>query len=69
MSETERADKLRKAIQDYLDGNYASARSYRPGQCPHGVYYYAECEACNDAYFQAALAADDALIAAAERTP
>lgn len=61
MSDKERAELLRKAITDYLAGDFASARSYRPGQCPHGVFYYAECEACNDAHFQKAIDADDAL--------
>jgi hypothetical protein len=49
--------RLRKGIQDFLDGNYKGSRSYRPGKCPHEVWYFNECEACNDEYFHSLLAA------------
>jgi hypothetical protein len=49
------AERLRQGIQDYLDGNYKSARSYRPGKCPHGLWYFNECENCNDEYFHSLL--------------
>lgn len=61
-----RAEELRKAITDYLSGDFASARSYRPGECPHGVIWFHECEACNDAYFQKAIDADDAWLSKAQ---
>ncbi len=51
-------ERLRKGIQDYLDGNYPHPRSYRGGdmKCPHERYYYEECESCNDEYFAKLLA-------------
>ena len=49
-------ERLRKGIQDYLDGNYASSRSYRAQgpqtTCPHGHYYYEDCGQCIDEHFQ-----------------
>jgi len=48
---------LRKAIEDFLAGNYPHPRTSRPMPCRHGVEYYNECEACNEAHFQNALAA------------
>ena len=48
--------RLRKGIQDYLDGNYPHPRSYRPGKCPHGWYYFNECEQCTDEHFHKLLA-------------
>lgn len=52
--------RLRKGIQDYLDGDYPHPRSYRGGgaqkQCPHGRYYYENCESCIDEHFHALLA-------------
>lgn len=48
-------DRLRKGIQDYLDGNYASPRDGRavsPQQkCPHGMFYWDACENCIDEHF------------------
>lgn len=48
-------ERLRKGIQDMLDGNYPHPRSYRPKQCPHGAEYWHECPSCNDAALQAIL--------------
>lgn len=54
--------RLRKGIQDYLDGNYDHPRSYRVKgantTCPHGRYYYEECGECIDAHFTKLLAGD-----------
>ena len=54
--------RLRKAITDYLDGNYDHPRKHRmdtetKGTCAHGVYYWEECGQCIDAHFEAALTA------------
>jgi hypothetical protein len=46
---------LLKAIEDFLAGNYPHPRHYRPGKCPHGHFYWAECEACNEKHFNRAL--------------
>ena len=51
---------LRKAIEDYLAGDYDNPRRHRPGDCRHGRPYYEECEACNTEHFTRALAAADA---------
>lgn len=51
-------ERLRKGIQDMLDGNYPHPRTYRssPGmECPHGIPYYQDCGACNDAWLQGLL--------------
>ncbi len=48
-------ERLRKAIQDFLDGNYQHPRSYRPGKCPHDIWYFDECGSCNDEHFTNAL--------------
>ena len=51
--------RLRKGIQDYLDGNYISPRAGRdisPKQkCPHGMFYWEACENCIDEHFAAVL--------------
>jgi hypothetical protein len=49
-------ERLRKGIEDYRAGNYESPRSHRPRQCPHGLSYWQECDACNDAALAAILA-------------
>lgn len=55
MTTSERAVILEKAIVDYLDGNYPHPRQYRPGKCPHGIFYWDDCGACIDKHFQRAL--------------
>ena len=51
---TAERDRLRAAIQNYLDGNYPHAnKTYK---CPHGLYGYEACENCIDEHFQRALA-------------
>lgn len=47
--------RLRRGIQDMLDGNYPHPRAHRPGRCPHGVWFYEECPACTDEALQAIL--------------
>lgn len=42
--------RLRKGIQDYLDGNY-EPRIKKMDKCPHGTYGYEICEACTDEHF------------------
>ena len=46
---------LRKGIEDYIRGDYLHPRKYRPKNCPHGVYYWDECEQCNVEHFQKVL--------------
>ena len=52
----EEIERLRKGIQDYLDGNYLHPRSYRvegpQTRCPHGINYWDACEDCIDEHFQ-----------------
>lgn len=51
--------RLRKGIQDHLDGNYDHPRKYRSqgpqSTCPHHRYYYEECGECNDAHLKSLL--------------
>lgn len=44
-------NRLRKGIQDYLDGNYDNPRKSRPEPCKHGRLWYESCEACTDEHF------------------
>lgn len=43
-------ERLRKGIQDYLDGNY-EPKVGKIEKCPHGVYGYEVCENCIDKHF------------------
>jgi hypothetical protein len=44
--------RLRKGIQDYLDGNYPHSRSYRPNACPHGLLWFnGDCDQCAEEHF------------------
>lgn len=47
--------KAEEMLKNYLSGDYENPRQYRPGKCPHGAYYYEECEVCNDAYIEQTL--------------
>lgn len=50
-------ERLRKGIQDYLDGNYPHSRSYRPDACPHGLLWFnGDCDQCAEEHFQKLLA-------------
>jgi hypothetical protein len=53
-------DRLRKGIQDYLDGDYIHPRTFRAQgantTCPHGRYYYEDCGECIDQHFAKLLA-------------
>lgn len=53
-------ERLRKGIQDYLDGNYDHPRKYRAQgpqtKCPHGKLYWDACDGCIDDYFTKLLA-------------
>jgi hypothetical protein len=55
MDFSKEVERLRKGIQDYLDGNYVSPRSFRSQgaqtKCPHGMYYWDTCENCIDEHF------------------
>ena len=44
--------RLRKGIQDYLDGDYGRDyfRTVRD-KCPHGLFRWESCENCIDAHF------------------
>jgi hypothetical protein len=48
---------LQTAIEKYLAGDYPNPRQNRPGTCEHDVNYWQQCEACNDNFLSAALAA------------
>jgi hypothetical protein len=51
-------ERLRKGIQDYLDGNYDHPRAHRhePAKgCKHARFYYEDCSECDSAYFSALL--------------
>ncbi len=49
--------RLRKGIQDYLDGNYEHPRAHRLdlGNCKHDIPWYAECVCCDCDHFTALL--------------
>lgn len=42
--------RLRKGIQDYLDGDY-EPKVKKMEKCPHGLYGYEACENCIDKHF------------------
>lgn len=45
-------ERLRKGIQDYLDGNYGfDYRGSKTMQCPHGAYRHEICGQCTDEHF------------------
>lgn len=50
-------ERLRKGIQDYLDGNYENPRQHRPDldACKHGMPWYSECITCDCEHFIALL--------------
>lgn len=48
--------RLRKGIQDYLDGNYGPRFTRKIDKCPHGLFGYEACENCIDAHFTDLLA-------------
>lgn len=50
-----RAERMEKAIRDFLTGDYPHPRSHRPGRCEHGVSYWEECARCDIAHFEAVL--------------
>lgn len=43
--------RLRKGIQDYLDGDY-EPKVKKIDKCPHGQYGYEACEECISEHFQ-----------------
>lgn len=43
--------RLRKGIQDYLDGDY-EPKVKKIDKCPHGLYGYEACEECISEHFQ-----------------
>ena len=46
---------LQEGLEKYLRGDYPNPRDHRPGKCEHGVYYWEQCETCNDAFLQSIL--------------
>ena len=48
-------ERLRKAIQVYLDGNWGTRLPRKTDKCPHGHFEWEACEGCIDEYFQALL--------------
>lgn len=48
-------ERLRKAIEDFLSGDYPNPRDHRPNECEHGTLYYEECAKCDEAHFLHAL--------------
>ena len=51
--------RLRKGIQDYLDGNYGRHIPRKVDTCAHGLFGWESCENCIEAYFMALLAAKE----------
>lgn len=43
--------RLRKGIQDYLDGDY-EPKVRKIDKCPHGLFGYEHCEGCVAEWFQ-----------------
>ena len=43
-------ERLRKGIQDFLDGDY-EPKVKKIEKCPHGQYGYESCEACIEQHF------------------
>jgi hypothetical protein len=48
-------ERLRKGIQDYLDGDY-EPKITKMDKCQHGLYGYEHCENCSDEHFARVLA-------------
>lgn len=49
--------RLRKGIQDYINGNYGHQfKGSKLEKCPHGCYRHESCEGCIDNHFLALLA-------------
>jgi hypothetical protein len=44
--------RLRKGIQDFLDGNYENPRLHRPSKCGHGRLWFEGCDECDAAHFE-----------------
>lgn len=52
-------ERLRKGIQDYLDGKYGhDYNGSKIVKCPHGMYRHEPCEACIDEHFAKVLNRD-----------
>lgn len=47
--------RLREVIKNVIEGNYQHPRSYRPKPCPHGKYWWEECDECLCEYLSSAL--------------
>lgn len=47
--------RLRKGIQDYLDGDFEPRIVGKIDKCPHGRYGYETCKGCIDAHFRSIL--------------
>jgi len=45
------AERLRKGIQDYLDGNYGRNIPNKVDTCEHRLFKWEACENCIDAHF------------------
>ncbi len=56
-------ERLRKGIQDFLDGDYINPRKYRyepgDGKCHHGRYWYEECGRCDENHFASLLSSQE----------
>jgi hypothetical protein len=50
-----RIAELETGIRNFLAGDYPNPRKYRPGHCPHGIHYWAECTSCDTEYLEALL--------------
>ena len=48
----ERIKELEDGLQKFLDGDYPHPRTYRPKQCPHDLYYWEDCYACDYEYIE-----------------
>jgi hypothetical protein len=49
-------ERLRKGIQDYLDGSAIPRPARKVDTCAHGKFGWEACEQCIDEYFQRVLA-------------
>lgn len=56
-SAADEIDRLRKGIQDYLDGDYGRDKHFETKHdiCPHGHFSWESCEPCIDEHFTAVL--------------
>jgi hypothetical protein len=57
--QAQEVERLRKGIQDYLDGNFGPDFPTKHDTCPHKKFGWEDCGQCIDEHFTALLAAGD----------